>query len=45
MNKDEFEKKQKQISNIEANLLQLNMERDKYKNEYERIPENAKTIA
>lgn len=25
--------------------MQLNMERDKFKNEFEKIPENAKTIA
>ena len=25
--------------------MQLNMERDKYKNEFDKIPENAKTIA
>ena len=30
---------------MENNLLQLNMERDKYKNEYDKIPENPKTIA
>ena len=25
--------------------MQLNMEKDKYKNEFDKIPENAKTIA
>ena len=33
------------MQNIETNLLQLNLERDKYKAEFDKIPENAKTIA
>eukprot|EP00347_Sterkiella_histriomuscorum_P014376 403361104 len=41
----EFESKQKQIQTIENNLMQLNIEKDKYKNEYGKIPENPKTIA
>ncbi len=32
------------MSNIEGNLLQLNLERDKFKNEFDRLPENPKTI-
>ena len=34
-----------QIRNIETNLMQLNIDKDKYKAELEKIPENAKTIA
>ena len=45
LNKPEHEKRQRQLQNIESNLLQLNLERDRYKAEFEKIPENAKTIA
>lgn len=45
INKEDHEKKQRQLQNIETNLLQLNMERDKFKAEFDKIPENAKTIA
>lgn len=45
MNKVDHDKKVKQVQNIESNLLQLNLERDKYKAEFDKIPENAKTIA
>lgn len=34
-----------QLQNVENNLLQLNLDRDKYKAELDKIPENAKTIA
>lgn len=37
--------KQTQIRNIESNLMQLNIDKDKYKGELEKIPDNAKTIA
>lgn len=33
------------LKNVEDNLLKLNMEKDKYKIELDKIPENAKTIA
>ena len=45
LNKPDHDKKQKQLQNIEANLLQLNLEKDKYKAEFDKIPDNAKTIA
>jgi len=45
LSKDAYDKKQQQIQNIENNLLQLNMEREKYQNEFNKIPESAKTIA
>ena len=45
LNKEEYERKQRQIGTIEGNLLQLNLERDKFKNEFDKIPENPKTIA
>jgi len=35
----------KQVQNIEANLLQLNIERDKLQSELAKIPEHAKTGA
>ena len=34
----------KQLQNVEKNLLALNMERDKYKAELDKIPESAKTM-
>ena len=37
--------KMKLLENVEAKLLQLNLDKDKYKNELNKIPENAKTIA
>tara|TARA_B110000285_G_C15068200_1_gene586380 strand:- start:75 stop:377 length:303 start_codon:yes stop_codon:yes gene_type:complete len=37
--------KQVQLENIEKNLLQLNLDKDKYKGEFDKIPESAKTIA
>ena len=37
--------KQIQLENIENNLLALNLEKDKYKSEFDKIPENAKTMA
>lgn len=45
LSKEEHEKRQRQLANVEANLLQLNLERDKFKNEFDKIPENPKTIA
>lgn len=33
-----------QLLNVEKNLLALNMERDKYKAELDKIPESAKTM-
>jgi len=36
--------KNMKLENIEANLLKLNLDKDKYKNEYDKIPESAKTI-
>jgi predicted nucleic acid-binding Zn-ribbon protein len=33
------------VATIEQNLLQLNLERDRFKNEFDKIPENPKTIA
>lgn len=40
-----FEKEQTAIKNIEANLLNLQMEKKKLGMEFDKIPENAKTIA
>jgi hypothetical protein len=37
--------KSKLLENVEAKLLSLNLDKDKYKNELNKIPENAKTIA
>ena len=37
--------KAQQLENIEAKLLQLNLDKDKYKGEFDKIPESAKTIA
>ena len=37
--------KEVHLENIEKNLLQLNIDKDKYKAEFEKIPENAKTMA
>jgi len=34
-----------QLQNIENNLMQLNIDRDKHKMELAKIPENAKTMA
>lgn len=45
MNKEEYERRERQVINVEGNLLQLNLERDKFKNEFDKIPENPKTIA
>ena len=36
--------KNMKLENIEANLLKLNLDKDKYKNEYDKISESAKTI-
>ena len=33
------------LETIEANLLKLNLDKDRYKNEFDKIPEAAKTIA
>jgi len=35
----------KTLENIESNLLQLNLDKDKLKAEFDKIPDNAKTIA
>lgn len=40
-----MERRERQIGNIESNLYQLNLERDKFKNEFDKIPENPKTLA
>lgn len=40
-----FEKEQQAIKNIEANLLNLQMEKKKLSNEFDKIPDSAKTIA
>lgn len=45
LNKEEYERRERQVINVEGNLLQLNLERDKFKNEFDKIPENPKTIA
>ena len=37
--------KQQNVDNVESKLLQLNLDKDKFKAEYDKIPENAKTIA
>lgn len=37
--------KNQQLANAEAKLLQLNIDKDKYKSELDKIPENPKTIA
>ena len=34
-----------QVQNVENSLMQLNIDRDKYKAELAKIPENAKTMA
>jgi hypothetical protein len=34
-----------QVQNVENNLMQLNIDRDKYKAELAKIPESAKTMA
>lgn len=34
-----------QLANVESKLMTLNIDKDKYKNELEKIPDNAKTIA
>ena len=38
-------KKEIHLENIEKNLLQLNIDKDKYKAEFDKIPENPKTMA
>ncbi len=34
-----------QVQNVENNMMQLNIDRDKYKAELSKIPESAKTMA